>query len=498
LTIRLIYRKNLLIVDNTAQLLKIISNTAYVFLLGFVNVVIRWGICMAKQKSVFTCQECGYESMGWLGKCPECSQWNTFIEEIHESAVKTGSNAKRDIKPVKINDVQIEDEERYSTGIKEMDRVLGGGIVKGSLILVGGDPGIGKSTLLLQVCEKARLDLKILYISGEESIKQIKIRGDRLGVRNPNLLMASETSFGVIQRLIENERPGLVIIDSIQTMFNDDLSSAPGSVSQVRDVTTGLMRVAKSMNIAMVIVGHVTKEGALAGPRVLEHIVDTVLYFEGERHLSYRVLRAVKNRFGSTNEIGIFEMRDAGLIEVENPSMIMLSGRPESVPGSVVVTSVEGTRPMLIEIQALVCPTSFGMPRRMATGVDYNRITLLMAVLEKRMGMQLHNHDAYVNVVGGLKIDEPACDLGIIISIASSFRNAQVDSGTVFIGEVGLTGEVRAVSQIDKRIMEAMRIGFKTCIIPVGNAILVERMKGLDGITIKKVENVQDALELLT
>jgi DNA repair protein RadA/Sms len=309
--------------------------------------------------------------------------------------------------------------------------------------------------------------------------------------------MVSETNYKSIERLIDGIKPGLVIIDSIQTVFNDELSSAPGSVSQVRDVTAGFMKLAKGLGVSMVIVGHVTKEGAIAGPRVLEHMVDTVLYFEGERHLSYRVLRAVKNRFGSTNEIGIFEMRDSGLVEVDNPSMTMLSGRPENVPGSVVVSSVEGTRPMLIEIQALVCATNFGVPRRMATGVDYNRITLLMAVLEKRVGMQLYNYDAYVNVIGGLKIDEPACDLGIIAAIASSFRETAVDSDTVLIGEVGLTGEVRAVSQIDKRVMEAMRIGFKKCIVPEGNMKMVRQLKGLDGIDIRPVGNVQEALELL-
>jgi DNA repair protein RadA/Sms len=402
-----------------------------------------------------------------------------------------------DVKPVNINDIEIDNEERYSTGIKEMDRVLGGGIVKGSLVLVGGDPGIGKSTLILQICDTVRIDSKIIYISGEESIKQIKIRADRLGVRNPNLLMVSETNFKAIQVISERENPALIIVDSIQTMFNEELSSAPGSVSQVREITAGLMQIAKSSNIAVFIVGHVTKEGSLAGPRVLEHMVDTVLYFEGERHLSYRILRAVKNRFGSTNEIGIFEMKDVGLIEVENPSMLMISDRKESVPGSVVVSSLEGTRPMLIEIQALVCPTNFGMPRRMATGIDYNRITLLMAVLEKRVGMQLHNYDAYVNVVGGLKVDEPACDLGVVMAIASSFRNKPIDLSTVLIGEVGLTGEVRAINQIEKRVIEAARMGFKNCIVPAGNIKVLKQVKELKEINIKPVENVVEALGIL-
>lgn len=453
---------------------------------------------MPKHKSVFVCQDCGYESNGWLGKCPACNNWNTFTEEIQDTmAVSKKKSVLYDVKTVNINDIEIESEERYLTGIKEMDRVLGGGIVKGSLVLVGGDPGIGKSTLILQICDTVRIDSKIIYISGEESIKQIKIRADRLGVRNPNLLMVSETNFKAIQVISERENPALIIVDSIQTMFNEELSSAPGSVSQVREITAGLMRIAKTSNIAIFIVGHVTKEGALAGPRILEHMVDTVLYFEGERHLSYRILRAVKNRFGSTNEIGIFEMKDVGLIEVDNPSMLMISDRTESVPGSVIVSSLEGTRPMLIEIQALVCPTNFGMPRRMATGIDYNRITLLMAVLEKRVGMQLHNYDAYVNVVGGLKIDEPACDLGVVVSIASSFRNKPVDMSTVLIGEVGLTGEVRAISQIDKRVIEAARMGFKNCVVPAGNIKAIKQIKELKGINIRPVENVAEALSVL-
>lgn len=452
---------------------------------------------MARVKSVFVCQECGYESNGWLGKCPACTQWNTFVEEFQGGGDKRGSRSESDIVPVNINDIEIETEDRYSTGIKEMDRVLGGGIIKGSLVLVGGDPGIGKSTLLLQVCQKIKMDMPVYYISGEESVRQIKIRADRLDVKNKNLMMVAETNYRLIENLIEKKTPGLVIIDSIQTIYRDELSSAPGSVSQVREVTSGLMKMAKGLNVPIMIVGHVTKEGAIAGPRVLEHMVDTVLYFEGDRHLSYRVLRSVKNRFGSTNEIGIFEMRDVGLVEVDNPSAMLLSERPENVPGSVVVSGIEGTRPILIEIQALVCPTNFGTPRRMATGIDYNRITLLMAVLEKRVGMQLHNSDAYVNVVGGLKIDEPATDLGVITAIASSFRNIAVNTDTVLMGEVGLTGEVRGVSQIDKRIMEAVRTGFKTCIIPRGNIKLVNQVRGLEGIEIKAVGSVRETLDLL-
>lgn len=452
---------------------------------------------MSRQKAVFVCQECGYESKGWMGKCPSCGRWSTLVEELRSEVKSRPADGRAAARPIGINDIEVEAEQRSKTGLRELDRVLGGGIVNGSLILVGGDPGIGKSTLLLQLCDKAELELEILYISGEESIRQIKMRADRLEIKRGNLFMAAETDFGAIENMLLERKPGLVIIDSIQTVYNSELSSAPGSVTQVREATAGFMKLAKGMGVSIIIVGHVTKEGAIAGPRVLEHMVDTVLYFEGERHMSYRVLRAVKNRFGSTNEIGIFEMRDNGLVEVENASMTMLSGRPEEVPGTVVVASVEGTRPMLVEIQALVCATSFGVPRRMATGLDYNRVTLLMAVLEKRVGLQLYNYDAYVNVIGGLKLVEPACDLGIIAAVASSFREVPVSSDTVLIGEAGLTGELRAVSQIDKRIVEAARIGFKSCIIPAGNMRAVEQLKSLKNISVKPVENVIEALELI-
>lgn len=450
---------------------------------------------MPKVKSVFICQECGYESSGWLGKCPACSQWNTFVEERQENTAKPA--AAGEIKPVSIDDVKVEDEDRSSTGLKELDRVLGGGIVKGSLILVGGDPGIGKSTLLLQICRTMEAKSKIVYVSGEESVSQIKMRAERLKVKRPTLLMASASNFEATARMLEEEKPGVAIIDSIQTMYTDSITSAPGSVSQVREVTAGLMKLAKSSGTTIFIVGHVTKEGAIAGPRVLEHMVDTVLYFEGDRHLSFRILRAVKNRFGSTNEIGIFEMRDSGLAEVDNPSEMMLSGRPEHAPGSAVVCCIEGSRPMLVEVQALVCATNFGVPRRMATGVDYNRITMLMAVLEKRVGLQLYNYDAYLNVVGGIRLDEPACDLGLIAAIASSFRNVPVDAGTALIGEAGLTGEIRAVGQIDKRIMEAKRIGFKRCVIPDKNMKLAKQIKGLEGIEILPAGSVQEAFDII-
>ncbi len=424
-------------------------------------------------------------------------QWNTFVEERQETGAHASAWQPAQSKPVSLEEIKADTEQRCLTGIKEFDRVLGGGMVRGSLILVGGDPGIGKSTLLLQVCNTLQTDAKILYISGEESTAQIKLRADRLNVKRRSLFIVSASNFEAISSMIEAEKPGLVIIDSIQTMYTDTINSAPGSVSQVREVTAALMKLAKSSGITVIIVGHVTKEGAIAGPRVLEHMVDTVLYFEGERHLSYRILRTVKNRFGSTNEIGVFEMRDTGLAEIPNPSEMMLSGRQENVPGSVVVASLEGTRPMLIEIQSLVCPTGFGVPRRMATGLDYNRLTMLLAVLEKRVGLALYDQDAYVNVVGGIRLDEPACDLGIAAAVASSFRNRPVDDGCVLVGEVGLTGEVRAVSQIEKRISEAMRLGFRSIVIPEGNMKLAGQMKIKEGFRIIAVSNIREALEVI-
>ncbi len=406
--------------------------------------------------------------------------------------------------PLKIGDISVSPEIRYSTGIGEMDRVLGGGIVKGSLILVGGDPGIGKSTLLLQVCGLLSPDIQVLYVSGEESAKQIKMRAERLGVRNAAVSVFTETCFEVIGQLLRDEKPDFVVIDSIQTIFSSALASSPGSVGQVRDVTTGLMRIAKEAGISVVVVGHVTKEGAIAGPKVLEHIVDTVLYFEGEKNISYRILRAVKNRFGSTNEIGIFEMGDSGLKEVVNPSAALLSGRSPDVPGSAVVAGMEGTRPVLLEIQALVCPTGFGTPRRMTVGLDYNRVAILLAVLEKTAGMRLHDLDTYVSVAGGLKMEEPACDLGIIAAVASSLRNTVLDPETVFIGEVGLTGEVRAVNQVDRRISEAARLGFRTCILPGACADKAGQVKNPAnpvknpaGIDIMPVSHIRDMLDAI-
>ena len=450
---------------------------------------------MAKSKTVYICQECAYETPRWLGKCPSCNQWNTLVEEVMKDEVKVTASSLLSTKPVSINDIEINSEERYKTGISELDRTLGGGLVKGSLILVGGDPGIGKSTLILQLCEKIQQDGKILYISGEESVSQIKLRANRLKVKNPNLLMVSETRFNIIDALINNEEPKVLIIDSIQTMYNDELNTAPGSVSQVRDVTCRLMNIAKNKGISTIIVGHVTKDGSIAGPRVLEHMVDTVLYFEGERNLTYRILRAVKNRFGSTNEMGMFEMKEEGLVEVTNPSEIMLAGKPNNAAGSVVVSTLEGTRTMLIEVQALVTKTVFGMSRRTATGVDYNRINMLIAVLEKKLGIPLGTYDAYINVIGGLKIDETACDLGIITALISSFKNVAIDSRYVFIGEVGLTGEVRAVSQIEKRIIEAERLGFTTIVIPNSNLKLLDKKTG--NIVVKGISNIRELLQII-
>ncbi len=388
-----------------------------------------------------------------------------------------------------LTEVTANDDERCETGIRELDRVLGGGIVPGSLVLVGGDPGIGKSTLLLQVCQRMARMKKILYISGEESQAQIKLRANRMGKFTPNLLLLCETSLETIRGVIEKERPELVVIDSIQTMYSEDVSSAPGSVSQVRESTNIFMQLAKGLCIPIFIVGHVTKEGTVAGPRVLEHMVDTVLYFEGDRHASYRILRAVKNRFGSTNEIGVFEMRQDGLAEVENPSEYMLSGKPENASGSVVACSMEGTRPILIEIQALVCRSNFGMPRRTAAGTDYNRVNLLMAVLEKRLGLSLGNCDAYVNIAGGIRMNEPAIDLGIVMAIMSSYRNRPIDEKTIVFGEVGLSGEVRAVSMPEQRVNEAKKLGFETCILP---EVSLKMVKGISGIRLVGVKTIND------
>lgn len=453
-----------------------------------------------KQVTVFYCQSCGYESSKWMGQCPGCRQWNTFVEEtISRSELKNAAGQQKRMQekaePCMLSEITIREEDKILTGIDELDRVLGGGIVQGSLILVGGDPGIGKSTLLLQVCKNlADTGHKVLYISGEESGVQIKMRADRIGSFSENMLLLCETSLDTIEEVIRRQKPEMVVIDSIQTMYSDTVSAAPGSVSQVRESTGIFLKLAKGIGVSIFIVGHVTKEGTVAGPRVLEHMVDAVLYFEGDRHASYRILRGVKNRFGSTNEIGVFEMEESGLKEVINPSEFMLSGKPEEASGSVVVCSMEGTRPMLIEIQALVCHTNFGIPRRQTIGTDYNRVNLLIAVLEKRLGLQLGNCDAYVNIAGGIRIMEPAIDLGIAMAIVSSFKNRSIDEKMIVIGEVGLSGEVRAVSQIQARVQEAKKLGFTTCVIP---SVCRDSVKEITGIKIIGVGTVGDAMNLL-
>ena len=459
---------------------------------------------MAKgKKTVFFCQNCGHEESKWLGQCPVCKEWNTFVEEKvtvpkagNAAALGTAGGAAP--QPVLLTSVDTDDDERIRTGIGELDRVLGGGIVQGSLVLVGGDPGIGKSTLLLQVCQKlSAMGKKILYISGEESLKQIKLRADRMGTFSENLYLLCETNLELIRSSIERQKPDMAVIDSIQTMYNEEVSSAPGSVSQVRESTNVLLQLAKGLNIAIFIVGHVTKEGTVAGPRVLEHMVDTVLYFEGDRHVSYRILRGVKNRFGSTNEIGVFEMRREGLVEVENPSEYMLSGRPENASGSVVACAIEGTRPILMEIQALVCHSNFGMPRRTAAGLDYNRVNLLMAVLEKRAGLPLSSYDAYVNIAGGIRMNEPASDLGIVMAIASSYKNKPVPEDTIVFGEVGLSGEVRAVTMPEQRVAEAKKLGFKVCILPEVSRKSLKNMGGQEELRIIGVRSINQAIDLL-
>ena len=451
---------------------------------------------MAKgKKTVYFCQNCGHEETKWLGQCPACKEWNTFVEEkVIASSVTSGIKTDREIQIVSLSEVNADDQDRITTGMAELDRVLGGGIVPGSLVLVGGDPGIGKSTLLLQVCQKLSENRSVLYISGEESLSQIKLRANRMGTFQENLKLLCETNLAAIRSVIEKRKPELVIIDSIQTMYSEEVTSAPGSVSQVRESTNVFMQLAKGLGITIFIVGHVTKEGTVAGPRVLEHMVDTVLYFEGDRHASYRILRGVKNRFGSTNEIGVFEMRQNGLVEVENPSEYMLSGKPENTSGSVVACSMEGTRPLLIEIQALVCESNFGMPRRTATGTDYNRVNLLMAVLEKRIGLHLGNCDAYVNIAGGIRMNEPAIDLGIVMAIVSSYKNRPIDEKMIVFGEVGLSGEVRAVNMPEQRVAEAKKLGFETCVVP---EVSLDMVKGIRGIKVIGVKNISDAMNLI-
>ncbi|XRG78148.1 DNA repair protein RadA [Rossellomorea sp. GAMAL-10_SWC] len=451
-----------------------------------------------KNKTKFVCQSCGYESVKWIGKCPACNEWNTMVEFIEQPAssrrLTFNTNATVEgTKPISIMEVEIGTETRIETSFDEFNRVLGGGIVLGSLVLIGGDPGIGKSTMLLQVSSQlAKKDHKVLYVSGEESQKQIKLRAERLGVATQNLYVLSETDLSYIARYMDEMSPDFVVIDSIQTIYLQEVTSAPGSVSQVRECTSELMKIAKTKGIPIFIVGHVTKEGSIAGPRLLEHMVDAVLYFEGERHHTYRILRAVKNRFGSTNETGIFEMKELGLVEVLNPSEIFLEERPFGVAGSTVVASMEGTRPVLVELQALVSPTSFGNARRMATGIDHNRVSLIMAVLEKRMGLLLQNQDAYLKVAGGLKLDEPAVDLAVAVSIASSFQDKPTNPTDVVIGEIGLTGEVRRVSRIEQRVQEAAKLGFKRAIIPSKN---IGGWSFPEGMEIIGINTVHEALK---
>lgn len=454
---------------------------------------------MKKNSTVFFCQNCGFESAKWSGQCPACREWNTFAEEPavprKKGAVSGGRKSGTMKEPVSLSGIEGDEQGRISTGMAELDQVLGGGIVPGSLVLVGGDPGIGKSTLLLQVCRNLAERLEgVLYISGEESLQQIKLRASRIGVFQDTLQFLCETNLADIEDVVLRRKPQVVIIDSIQTMYQEDISSAPGSVSQVREATGVLMRMAKEQNIAVFIVGHVTKEGTVAGPRVLEHMVDTVLYFEGDRHASYRILRGVKNRFGSTNEIGVFEMLDTGLREVKNPSEYMLSGRPEEASGSVVVCTMEGSRPMLLEVQALVCRTNFGLPRRTAAGMDCNRLNLLLAVLEKRMNLPLSSYDAYVNVAGGVRLNEPAMDLGLTMAIISSYKDIPVSDRTIVFGEVGLSGEVRAVSMAQQRVQEARKLGFSRVILPQS---CLEQVKNVSGIELAGVTAVRDVLGMI-
>ena len=453
---------------------------------------------LKNKKTVYFCQECGYESAKWMGQCPGCKAWNTFVEETVSAKKNPSGNLKSSEKrqdPVILKDISLSEDERQTTQIGELDRVLGGGIVPGSLVLVGGDPGIGKSTLLLQVCRNlAENQVTVLYISGEESLRQIKLRANRIGDFNDKMQLLCETNLEVIREVIERKKPDLVVIDSIQTMFHEDVSSAPGSVSQVRESTNILMQIAKGMGISVFIVGHVTKEGNVAGPRVLEHMVDTVLYFEGDRHASYRVLRAVKNRFGSTNEIGVFEMCNTGLEEVKNPSEYMLNGRPEDASGSVVACSMEGTRPILVEIQALVCQSNFGIPRRTAVGTDFNRVNLLMAVLEKKVGIHLGTSDAYVNIAGGMKMTEPAIDLGICLAIVSSCKDVVIPDKVMVFGEVGLSGEIRAVSMAGQRVQEAKKLGFETVMLP---EVCKSSVGKPEGINLVYVSQIRDAISYI-
>ena len=453
---------------------------------------------MAKSKTVFVCSECGNESSKWLGKCPACNSWNSFYEQkIVES--KNSSLKAKDLKsnvPKALNSYEAKETIRTNTGFKELDRVLGGGLVKGSLVLLGGEPGIGKSTLILQICDKVKGEGKVLYVSGEESAEQIKMRADRLGINNENILFLGETDIEIVNQAIIDLNPKLVIIDSIQTMYSEDITAAAGSVSQVREITGQVMRVCKTRGITTIIIGHVTKEGNIAGPRVLEHMVDTVLYLEGERYFSYRILRGVKNRFGSTNEIGMFEMREEGMCEILNPSDILISEREDNPAGSCIVSSMEGTRPILVELQALTTQTVFGYPKRTANGIDFNRLSLLLAVLEKKAGVMLGSQDVYINVAGGMRINEPSIDLGICMVTVSSFKNISIPKDMIIMGEVGLTGEIRRINFIEKRLKEAEKLGFKSCIIPESNKKDLKDNYKLDIICVRNINEAMKKIGL--
>src|SRR6476661_1351759 len=456
-----------------------------------------WGFQSMKAKSVFSCQACGHQSPRWLGRCPDCGGWNTMKEERQAPTGKGRPLAMKAVqaKATPIGDIEVIGEDRRLTHIGEFDRVLGGGVIPGAVILIGGDPGIGKTTLLLQALPRLASSTEpVLYVSGEESPRQIKMRGQRLGVEHPHLLILAETSLEEILKAVQAIQPAAIVIDSIQTVYTEQITSAPGSISQVQEVSGQLMWFAKRAGIPVFIIGHVTKEGAIAGPRLLEHIVDTVLYFEGDKGHSYRILRAVKNRFGSTNEIGVFEMKDVGLEEVVNPSELFLAERPAKSTGSVVVSSLEGTRPILVELQALVSSTTYAMPKRMANGVDQNRVSLLLAVMEKRLGMHLSGQDVYVNVVGGMRIDEPAIDLGIVVAVTSSLREVVVEPGLLVLGEVGLGGEVRGISQAELRIREAAKMGFKRCLLPERNLSKLDAIEGMDLVGISEVGEALDVV----
>lgn len=452
----------------------------------------------SKTKIIYQCTQCGYESPKWTGKCPDCGEWNTLLETAKEPVSPQRTAVARSVgnisRPMPIGEISTTDEHRYHTGLSELDRVLGGGIVKGSLVLISGDPGIGKSTILLQICEFLGRELRILYVSGEESARQIKLRASRLGVQSPNLKILTETDVQYVVEQIRSEAPDLVMIDSIQTMNHTELTSSPGSVTQVRECTNTMMRCAKALDIPIIVVGHVNKDGAIAGPKVLEHIVDAVLLFEGDRQMTYRILRAVKNRYGSTNEIGVFDMGDNGLKQVENPSLAMLSGRPKDVSGSCVTAVMEGSRPLLAEVQGLATTSGFGTPRRMATGFDYNRMALILAVLEKRAGYYFSNLDTYINVVGGLRLDEPAVDLAVAMALISSLKDTPIREDTVVFGEIGLTGELRSISRSDLRIVEAARLGFRRCILPY-HGLKSLSGKNLEGIEVIGARNIRQAFE---